>query len=141
MIYIPKYFRIEELVPKTLFEQYKHKQDRLWWTLDQRVLWTSDALRKRYGKMVANTWLWGGDHQERGLRLVGTTTGASLSQHLFGRANDLVPIQITAEEIRQDIINNPEFEEFKYITCIERDVWWLHYDVRNWEGKILIVSP
>jgi hypothetical protein len=142
MIFIPpKYFRIEEFVPKTLFEQYKYSESRLWWALDYRMVWTSYALRKRYGKMVVNTWLWGGVHHERGLRLYGTQTGAAMSQHLFGRACDLVPIDFTAEDIRQDILKNQSKEEFKYITCIEKDVWWLHFDCRNWDGDILVVSP
>ena len=35
-------------------------------------------------------------------------------------------------------------EDFKYITCIEDKVSWLHFDVRNWNKKedgILVVNP
>jgi hypothetical protein len=43
----------------------------------------------------------------------------------------MVPIKVTAEEIRQDIIAQPNGATYKYITAIELDISWLHYDVRN----------
>ena len=139
MIYKPKYFRLEELVPPDMFATVPAKY--LWWALDWRVLWTADRLRERYGKMIANTWLWGGDHKERGLRDPMTSTGAAWSQHKFGRALDLVPVETTAEEIREDIRAETAYPyAFKYITCIETGVPWLHFDDRNWEGGLLEVA-
>lgn len=139
MIYKPKYFRIEELVPPNLVNSVSH--DRLWWALDWRVLWTADRLREMYGPMSANTYVWGGPHKERGLRDPMSKTGSLWSQHKFGRALDLVPRNTTAAQIRHDIINNPKVPEFAHITCIEMDVGWLHFDVRNWEGDVLKVYP
>lgn len=147
MIQKPSYFRLEELVPESLFHAHKDTPDRLWWCIDARVPWTADKLRMRYcgnkgdDKMLANTWLWGGKSQERGLRLLSTKTGAALSQHKFGRALDLIPTSVTAEEIRQDIINKPDLDEFRYIRAIEVDVVWLHFDVRNWVGPVLLINP
>jgi len=140
MIQKPRYFKLEELVPQSLYYAHQENPDRLWWCLDARVLWTADKIRMRYGKLLANTWLWGGSHQERGLRLLTTQTGAILSQHKFGRALDLVPLNVTAEEIRQDIFAHPKLDEYKYIRAIEASVAWLHFDVRNWIGPILIVN-
>lgn len=140
MIQKPKYFRLEELVPQSLFFAHKDNLDRLWWCIDIRVTWTADKLRMRYGKMSANSWLWGGQCQERGLRLLGTKTGAILSQHKFGRALDLWPTSITAKEIRQDILTHPDLDEFKFIRAIEEGTAHLHFDVRNWIGPILVVK-
>jgi hypothetical protein len=136
-----RYFDIRELLPKAVFEAHIHEQDLLWLLLDGRVIWTLDALRMRYGPLVANTWHEGGAHQFRGFRPWGLALGSSLSQHKFGRACDVVSERITAEEIRQDILAHPEWDEFKFIRAIEADVVWLHFDVRPWIGPILVVKP
>ena len=141
MIERPRYFILQEFIPRSLFQQHAHEQDKLWGCMDGRVLWTADAIRKRFGKMIMNTWFFGGIHQERGVRLFGTETGAPLSQHKFGRAGDMVPIEVTAEEIRKDILTHPGRQEYQYIRCIEEGTSWFHFDVRNWTGPILIVKP
>ena len=143
MIYTPKHFRIEEMVPESFFGAYRHRGPLLWMVFDQGLLITADALRDRYGKIEANTWLWGGQYQERGLRLWGTQTGAPLSQHLFGRALDVAPQETTAEEIRQDIRKPSKWEAWKYIRRIEEGTSWLHFDTGNWtmESGIWWVKP
>lgn len=141
MIQKPRFFILEEVVPKSVFQRYGDQSDKLWGCMDARVLWTADALRKRYGPMVANTWHNGGTHQYRGFRPFEVNLGAALSQHRYGRALDLVPSQTTAEEIRQDILKHPDWDEFKWIRCIEEGVSWLHFDCRNWIGSILVVKP
>ena len=135
MYYIPKYFKPYELVPRIIYESLPERK--IWQLFDQRVLHVADRIRERYGKMIANTWYWGGRHQYRGWRHPGCKIGARYSQHRYGRALDLVPQQITAEEIRQDI---KEGEIFIHITCIEDEVFWLHFDVRNYAG-LLIITP
>jgi len=137
MDYIPKYFKPYELVPKATYELLKNKPWIIWQLFDNRVLYIGDRIRKRYGKMIANTWYWGGIHQFRGWRPSRCPVGARWSQHRFGRALDLVPVEISAEEIRQDIKAG---EDFSGITCIEDGVGWLHFDTRNYRG-LLIVTP
>ena len=137
MDYIPKYFKPYELIPKATYELLKNKPWIIWQLFDFRVLYVGDAIRKRYGKMIANTWYWGGRHQYRGWRPAKCKIGATYSQHRFGRALDLDPQEVTAEEIRQDIKKG---ENFRYISCIEDGVPWLHFDVRNYKG-LLIVRP
>lgn len=137
MDYIPKYFKPYELVPRTTYELLKNKPWMIWQLFDPRTLYVGDAIRRRYGKMVCNTWWWHGKHQARGWRSRWCKIGAMRSQHRFGRALDLVPQEVTAEEIRQDIMKG---ENFRYITCIEAIVWWLHFDTRNYEG-LLIIRP
>jgi hypothetical protein len=137
MDYIPKYFKPYELVPKATYELLKNRPWVIWQLFDPRVLHVADAIRRRYGKMTANTWYWKGRHQYRGWRPARCKVGATYSQHRFGRALDLVPGEATAEEIRQDIMDG---DNFQYITCIEAVVHWLHFDVRNYKG-LLIVTP
>lgn len=139
MDYVPKYFQIYELVPKSTYELFEHERrlNQLWWLFDPRILKAADRIRERYGKMVANTWWWGGQHQYRGWRPPGCNVGARYSQHRFGRALDLIPTVVSVEEIRRDIKAG---ENFGFITCIEDDVSWLHIDCRNYQG-LLIVHP
>ena len=88
--------------------------------------------------MIANTHHWGGAHQYRGWRSGDCEIGAKYSQHKFGRALDLVPAEVTAEEIRQDIKLRKRGNIFQYITCIEDGVGWLHFDTRNYKGLLII---
>lgn len=127
--YKPKNFRLEELVSKITFEQTR--ADILWFAFDERILVTIDRIRKRYGKMLVNTWYWGGAHQHRGYRSPGCLVGATLSQHRFGRAIDLEPVSVSAEEIRQDMLDG-ETVVSEYVTAIELDTPWLHIDCRNY---------
>jgi len=133
-MYKPKYFKLHELLPAQFYHQNEYREDVLWWIFDPRLLWTIDQLRKIYGPLICNTWQDGGPnpHQFRGWRPFDCDVGASLSQHKFGRAVDLVPVKISAEEIREDILGLQMGEPYKHITCIEADVPWLHIDVRNW---------
>jgi len=135
MFYKPKHFIIQELVPKMIYSP--ESEYKLWWLFDSRLLFTIDALRKRYGKMVMNTWKWGGDSQYRGWRPWNISVGATMSQHKFGRGGDLIPIETPVEEIRQDIIKGDHID-LKFITCIELNVFWLHVDVRN-VAKLLTI--
>jgi hypothetical protein len=133
-MYRPTYFKIEELVSKEEFEQYYVEADyreKLFLLFDYRILVTADLLRKRYGRIVCNTWFFGGSNHYRGFRPWNNWVGAQLSQHKFGRALDLVPLECEAEDIRQDIIAHPDWEDFKYIKAIEDEVSWLHIDCRN----------
>ena len=144
--YKPEHFELYELVPRDIYERYSTigKLHILWGILDPRVLWTNDRLRERYGRMVMNDWWWGGKNQYRGWRPPNCEIGSILSQHRFARGSDLIPTETTAERIRDDILADPFDEDFQYITCIEMDVGWLHFDTRNWDKKsigVLKVYP
>jgi len=144
-MYKPDHFKIQEVVPKLFFHKYHAKYGiRLFGVFDDRALWTGDRLRELYGKVLMNTWLWGGEHQYRGFRPRDCTIGAELSQHRFGRAEDLFFISTSAEKVRQDILANPDQHESQYITAIELNTFWLHFDCRNWDKKkhgILTFKP
>lgn len=145
--YRPEWFTIEELVPEDFYYENKSKGEYLWTIcFDARILWTADRLRERFGPMIANTWKWPDrkKHEFRGYRPPSCTIGSKLSQHRYGRALDLIPQKTSAQTIREEILSSPDDPDFQYITCLEDDISWLHFDVRNWnktENGILIVTP
>lgn len=131
--YIPKHFKLYELLPPDMYALYRHKGNILWSVLfDYKAIYTIDRLQVRYGTTICNDYHWGGLHKERGFRRFKSEIGAELSQHKFGRAIDCKFKYISAEKVRQDILAEPLHEDFKYITCIEIDITWLHFDTRNW---------
>lgn len=137
-----QYFKIYELVPKIYFEE--DPEAMLWLQFDDRLLRTLDMIRKKYGPIIVNNWKRGGPFQYRGLRPPDCSAGVKYSQHKHGRACDFHSPSIEVEELRQEIIKNPWNEEFKYITCIEDKVNWVHIDVRNHDkvkSGLLIVNP
>lgn len=125
-MYKPKFFRVEELVPRHVFQARGAAAIEL---IDERVLITLDALREKFGPITVNNWVWGGNRQWSGLRTEQSPFGTAFSQHRFGRAVDCIFRNVTAEEVRQYILANPD--EFPLITFVELDVSWLHFDVRN----------
>jgi hypothetical protein len=130
-----KHFKVWELVPKGLYES--SEEYKLWWLFDDRALITLDMLRDQYGKMVINDWKLDGQYQERGLRLPRTTTGALFSQHKYGRAFDIKFIDSPTTVVRQDCIDK-KYDCFKFITAIELNISWFHFDVRNTDSKELL---
>lgn len=149
--YIPKYFPPQEIFSSRTVADYTRNgtvSSAIWRLIDSRVVWTADQIRKRFGSMICNDYKYGGENGLRGYRppveiidweayqktgKVKTTFSTLSSQHCFGRALDLTPAKVTAEEIRRDIIANPQY--YKFITGIEKEVNWLHFDVRNFNAK------
>jgi hypothetical protein len=134
IFYKPKNFKIQELVLKHIYEKFGEK---CWLFFDSKLLWTLDKIREKYGAIIVNDWLWGGEFQNRGFREFNSSVGAQYSQHKFGRAVDFhfKSDKITCKEMRKTIIENPNFYEFKYITSVEDfdGMNWIHIDVRNWD--------
>jgi hypothetical protein len=135
-VYIPSYFRLQEVLPEKQFALWFPKYgDRLWTLFDVRVLWTLDMLRDYYGAAAMNNWetekRWAARMQFRGWRPMDAGVGAALSQHKWGRAADVVFRDVSAEVVRQELRKDPDAERFQHITCIEAGVTWFHFDVRN----------
>jgi len=127
-MYKCKHFIIQELVdPAT----YRMRGDKAWELLDNRLLITLDKLRNRYGRMTINNWKWGSDRKWSGLRTKESPYYSAYSQHTFGRAADCLFADYTAEQVRQDILNDKDHDDFKYINSLELGVSWLHFDIRN----------
>lgn len=147
-MYKPNHFKLQEWFPERYFKDlFPIYGELLWLVIDYRALITADRLRERYDTpFIMNTWFsksmisMYGRHQWRGFRdftspyVENNTAFGNISQHRFGRAQDSVPVSdVSVEEIRNDILNDPFHEDFKYIKCIEVDVNWLHLDYRNWD--------
>ena len=128
MIYIPKYFTVEELVPPQVF---KDRGQKAWELIDSRLLATLDRLRDRYGPMTINDYKWGGEREWSGLRTPDSPYYSRYSQHSFGRAADILFKHHSAEKIRGDLLDKFPELEYHLITAIEMDVSWVHIDVRN----------
>lgn len=168
MIYKPEKFILEELVYPDIFKEYetKGKLHRLWGLLDTDMLKTCDRIRFFIDTGVKiNDWKWGGVFKESGLRPSGTSTGASLSQHKYGRAGDLKfnGNGWTPEKLREYMkkigcfeagFRDRTDEEAKPFLLITRIEWvtypnlpdkkmsWFHFDTSNTgneDGSIQII--
>ena len=137
-MYKPIYFELYELLSEPDYQRYGHRDAVCWGLFDEGLLKTIDSLRLKYGPMTINDWYWGGDLNWRGFRSSHSSVGADLSQHKFGRGADCHFRRVSVEEVREDIKENCYPDVFRYITCIEDNVSWLHFDVRNVK-KLLIV--
>ena len=63
---VSKYFKIEELVSKKVYEKYKEKS---WQFIDPTLIKVIDLIREHFNAPVTiNNWLWGGALEQRGLR-------------------------------------------------------------------------
>lgn len=151
-------FTEEEFFPRSVVYNHKLKDTinrSIWRLMDGRVIWTAVQLRNYFGTMIINDYKWGGKNQYRGYRpsieiidfkslnkvrsfkalsKLEPKFSSFTSQHCFGRAVDAKFRMVSAEEVREDIRKNQYAERYKYITAIENNVDWLHFDVRNW-GK------
>ncbi len=134
-MYIPKYFKPEELVPPDIFEKRGDKSIEL---IDERVLFTLDRLRETFGTCTVNNWSYGGPYSQSGLRTSDSEDYSPTSQHTFGRAMDCKFKNVPAAQVREQVIENKIL--YPYITFIEDDVSWFHFDVRNCQ-RIILWSP
>jgi hypothetical protein len=115
-MYKCKHFAIQELVSK---KTYHDRGNKSWYLFDDRILRTADLLRERYGQITINDWMWGGKNQSRGLRTPESMYYSLYSAHSHGRAIDCIFKDVTAEQVRQDILNSPDDKEFIYINSFE----------------------
>ena len=115
-----------------------------WELLDARAIVTLDQLRDKFGPLTVNTWHTNESHPTRGFKYRGfrpwtCPEGAKFSQHKYGRAFDCSSRRVTAEEMRQYILEH--HDDFPFINCLELDVDWLHFDTRNVTQRIKLVRP
>ena len=141
MALISKYFEDFELVgPEFIKTNLPVK-----WFIDKELLSVLDALREEFGPITINNWKSGGQYKESGLRMPNTGTGASFSQHKFGKAADLKFKNHTVQDVYKAILANEAKWVAKGLTTLENITAtpsWLHIDVRNTgSDKILIVNP
>ena len=142
---IKDYFRIEELVDKTVYDKYG---EAAWKFLDKDILTCMLVVREGLGKPITvNNWKAGGSFSQRGLRhnmssLVKNKTRLYLSAHIFGKAFDFVVKGMTAVEVREWIVANPD--KFPCKIRLERNmngkpISWIHMDTMSDDSKLFKV--
>lgn len=124
-----KYFSIEELVPKKVFELLG--EDLSWELIDDELVVSLDTIKERFpeGTMTVNNWKWAGNREWSGVRTPDSPYYSPRSQHSFGRAIDAVFSHYDIDTVRNDIISNPNI--YPHIKGIELGVSWLHVDTRE----------
>lgn len=141
---ISKYFKIQELVSKSVYDKYG---DKCWEFINPKIIIFLDRLRKDLDKPITvNNWLWRGEFQQRGLRankdpIVAIKKDYYLSQHCLGNAVDFNVKGMSTKEVYYYIINNYN----KYMDCISRienidtAPTWVHVDCANTNSDALVV--
>lgn len=128
MIYKPKNFRIEELVPEDV---YNLRGDKSWELLNPRMLVSVQELREYLNKpVILNNWDNDGDRHNQVFRTADYYDRLSFSQHLLGNAADPFVPGVEAEELRQIVISRKKKGKLEYVTGMEDGVNWLHIDCR-----------
>jgi len=128
-MYTPIHFKAQELVPPTS-SAFLYGQELLDMLFDEDILIIADKLREKFGAMVANTWNVGGAHQYRGWRPRNCAVGALNSKHKMGMAIDLIPAEISVNDLRDHIVaRKGKLYDMPRITGIEMGVPWLHVDI------------
>jgi hypothetical protein len=132
-----KHFEIYELVPKHIYEKFG---EFAWNFIDDRLIQSIDAIKEQFpkGAMYINNYKWGLDRNWSGFRTPEFKYYSPTSQHSHGRAADCIFTQYSVDEVREYIINNHS-SKFSLIKGIEKDISWLHIDVRN-SDKLVVFS-
>lgn len=133
-------FSIQELVHPEIYDE---RGDLAWHLLDERIVQVADVIRNRYGPTYCNTWAFGssvidayGYRDMSGLRPA-SLASSIYSQHCYGRALDLIFQDVSAYQVRQDIIHNNGIN-FSYPVVLEcmldgEEISWLHIAVGNYQ--------
>ena len=151
MGYRCKHFIIQELVPEELYESVQSlplhdelKDKLLWGMFDEEALRAIDWVKATYSPdspVSINTWKWGSDRNHSGVRDTNSVYYREGSMHSLGCAFDLVFQNITAQEIRDDLV---ERKYVPHIKRVEGGVSWLHIDTKPTdlpEGLVYVFNP
>jgi len=141
---------LHEYIPEQLYKQYcEFKPHYLFGLIDRRILTIDQFMRYRYGPVFINTWKDENDIADindrnwSGIRTPDSSYYSFTSQHSFGRASDKIFLNMTANEVREDIIKNYDLLYKPLgLTAIEDGVNWIHSDVRLLmvKGKLFVFS-
>lgn len=156
-IYIPRHFRIEELIPpvallpEPLQRVYHSDKEKLWRLFYAPLLVTLDRFRDRFGVMTVNDWsfhdaeLWEHCRRWSGYRPEACEIGADLSEHRQGRAFDAIFRTVHPSMVRRDIQENAWHPAYEFIQRIEafHGMDWFHADFGNhprWGEAIQVIG-
>lgn len=105
---------------------------------------TLEAIKLSTGDTITiNSWLWGGNYKDSGLRLPSGSVGATLSSHRFGCGFDLKFKNMSAEEAHAHIIENQHlFKNVTRMESIDKTPTWVHIEIgARRDGEIIIFNP
>lgn len=134
------FFEIEELVHPDIFETFGERSIHF---LDPAMLRTIVAIRKKFGPIVINDWMWGGNFKFSGLRPMDSTVGAKYSMHKYGKAADCKSEKYTPAEMQEFILANPHcFPDLRRMENVSHTPTWLHIDTANTtDSGIVLFKP
>ena len=139
-----KYFKIQELVSKKVYDKHG---EQAWMFIDTKLIKVLDLLREHFNRPITvNNWLWGGTLEQRGLRtnldeLVKDKTEKGtlyISQHILGKAVDFNVKDLSSEEVYKEILKNKnKFYLISRIENINSTPNWVHIDCANTDKFII----
>lgn len=145
-----KHFAVEELVPPEVLKaegenSWKHLSANLIDGIDGFYEILHEQIKLQDGEklmIIINDWRWGGQYHESGFRILGTSTGATNSQHKKGSAVDIkVKIKaangsirvIPAIQVQKILLDNQNDPRVAMITRTEKNpptTGWTHIDCK-----------
>jgi hypothetical protein len=126
-------FIIQEFVPPQIYSLFGGGEKCLWY-IDPRIIQGVQLLRDILDTpIMVNNWHKGGVLDERGYRIPGSKTGATYSQHRFGRACDVSSEKYSPAQIFEAM--RAHFQEFKELDVLTIEnlnftPTWVHMDCR-----------
>jgi len=136
-------FDIRELVSKRV---YNVLGETSWCVFDKNTLWCLLVTRILLGTLTINDWKWNGTNEQRGFRenlsyIVQNHTKEGklyLSGHPLGKAFDIIPKNMTAEEGRQIIDANQALYPCKIrLEHLKENkpITWIHLDTKYYQNN------
>jgi hypothetical protein len=119
-----------------------------WSFFDIRLLITLESIRLKINKPIfVNNWQTHGEFDERGFRCIECSLVQKaiaekrlyVSPHMTGQGVDFDIPGLVAEEVREYIIKNKNL--WPYSIRLEKDVNWVHLDVRGGDQKVILFNP
>lgn len=144
---VSEHFILQEFVPKFIFDKWGEKSIQF---IDFRIVLFAELLRQNMEQpIIINNWHKVGTYQESGLRAFTSKTGASMSQHKFGRAIDVKLLNNSGNIIDKHsgaILRTHVFENYALykhlITTTEADTGsWAHFDCRYTGIDNILIVP
>lgn len=127
-MYIPKYFKANELVDRKTFEALSPQQ--CFAMFRPEALMMLDELRESINRpLVINDWSDGGQYEWSGLRTISCYIGAKYSGHRLGAAFDIKCPTLSPILVREHIRKQRVLGKCQLIKRMELDTMtWTHID-------------
>lgn len=135
-MYLCRHFKLQELVPPDVFNA---RGVSAWELLDPSLLFALDCIRDKYGPILVNNWHSGGELKYRAFRPSDCKVGATYSQHRYGRAADITPLEADLTAVYKALCE-AEIPGVTTVENIEATPTWIHLDVRNGTA-VRVVNP